>query len=879
MAVKKETVRGGWREVTGIVLLVVAGLLLAALWSYDWRDISHLRSPPNNPPHNYIGPVGAWAGFAMLMTCGLAAWLLPPVLAYLGLLAVFQREGRVWPKALWSILVLASACALVELHPGLWSAPCERFNLAAFPGGVTGDLVAARGLGQWLGTGGGTLAALVLLLVGVLMMAGVHPSIAGQWVSGAGRKALERYKSWRTARQDRIEQLAEEEREVAKQRRKLEQAIKQQGPEPAKVSTRKRAFEDAAAVPAREKAPAGLVTLDDEDPPAPAVLPAKPAVIPRKSAAAPMPASVVEEAAEPRPAAGPVTGGLSAIYSKLRRQPDGDKPAEPAPAPVAKPPPVLRLPDPPKPRPQTTPAAPDTVPASVAPVQPNTWTMPTLALLDPLPSEASRDLGPADFSGAALILKETMAEFGIEVDVTNVERGPVVTRYELLPAPGVRVEKISALSNNIALAMKAESIRVQAPIPGKGVVGIEVPNPKTTAVYLREIMESPVWQSGKAALPLALGKDVGGHVLVADLAEMPHMLVAGATGSGKTVCMNSILSGLLAARTPDQMKLMLVDPKIVEFAAYNNLPHLVVPVVTDAKKVALGLRWAINEMEKRYKLFAKVGVRNIKGFNSRPIVKQEELFPAGGEGEAGAPPRPPPVSAEDRVPDRLPYLVIVIDELADLMLVAQADIENSIARLAQLSRAVGIHMIIATQRPSVNVITGTIKANFPARIAFQVASKVDSRTILDTVGAEKLLGKGDMLFLPPGSSKLLRAQGTYTSDGENHRIIESWKTQGQPAFESAIKDKIEGKQVDLPDMEEDDELLEQSMEIIRQTRRASTSSLQRRLRIGYTRAARIMDLLEQKGIVGPAQGSDPREILIDLDGEVPQNAEQPEQTP
>jgi len=343
---------------------------------------------------------------------------------------------------------------------------------------------------------------------------------------------------------------------------------------------------------------------------------------------------------------------------------------------------------------------------------------------------------------------------------------------------------------------------------------------------------------------------------------MPHLLIAGATGSGKTVCMNSILAGLLMSRTPEQMRLMLIDPKIVEFSAFNNLAHLVVPVITDPKKVMHGLKWAITEMENRYKMFARVGVRNIAAFNSRPIAKQTDMF---GSGEDEKPSKP----AE---PDRIPYLVIVIDELADLMLVAPADIENGIARLAQLSRAVGIHMIIATQRPSVNVITGTIKANMPARIAFQVAQKIDSRTILDANGADKLLGKGDMLFLPPGTSKLIRAQGTLTTDQEIKDIVGFIKEQGAPEYETAIKDKIESKIADLPELDEDDELLETAVEVIRQTKRASTSSLQRRLRIGYTRAARLMDLLEEKGIVGPPRGSDPREILVDLDGEIPQNA-------
>jgi len=393
-----------------------------------------------------------------------------------------------------------------------------------------------------------------------------------------------------------------------------------------------------------------------------------------------------------------------------------------------------------------------------------------------------------------------------------------------------------------------------------------VPNSSSTMVFMREVMESNVWQSDKCALPLALGKDVGGHVLVADLADMPHMLIAGATGSGKTVCMNSILAGLLMSRTPDQMRLMLIDPKIVEFSGYEGLPHLVVPVITDPKKVSLGLRWAINEMERRYKMFAKVGVRNIKSFNSRPIVEQPNLF---GEEEAEE-------EKTEKIPEKVPYIVIVVDELADLMLVAQAEIENSIARLAQLSRAVGIHMILATQRPSVNVITGTIKANFPARVAFQVAQKVDSRTILDAPGADKLLGKGDMLFLPPGSAKLVRSQGTFTTDDEIRAIVEFIKAQGGPRYEGAIKEKIESKAAMLPEMEEDDDMLEAAIEVIRQTRRASTSSLQRRLRIGYTRAARLMDLLEERGVIGPPQGSDPREILIDLDGEIPQHGDEDE---
>ena len=490
------------------------------------------------------------------------------------------------------------------------------------------------------------------------------------------------------------------------------------------------------------------------------------------------------------------------------------------------------------------------------------YRLPSLDLLNPLPENHSRD-GGGDTDATAAMLVQTLGEFGISAEVTSIKQGPVVTRYELLPARGVRVERIAALANNLALSLKAHSLRVQAPVPGKGVVGIEVPNDIAKMVVIREVIESEEWNTGTVRLPLALGKDVSGRNVVADLTKMPHLLVAGATGSGKSVCINAILAGLFMSKTPDELRLLLVDPKIVEFSIYNDLPHLVVPVITDPKKVALGLRWAITEMEGRYKMFAKAKVRNIEGFNNRHAIAQGELF--GDNTLASSGPKP-----DDDLPASVPYIVIMIDELADLMLAAGPEIENSIARLAQLSRAVGIHMIIATQRPSVNVITGTIKANFPARIAFQVAQKVDSRTILDQSGADKLLGRGDMLFLPPATSKLVRAQGAMITDQELERIIQHMKAQAEPAFEMEIQNKLEKASSNSESMDdgEDDELVEQAVAIIRETHRASTSSLQRRMRIGYTRAARIIDILEERGMLGPPRGAEPREILIDLDGKM-----------
>ena len=524
---------------------------------------------------------------------------------------------------------------------------------------------------------------------------------------------------------------------------------------------------------------------------------------------------------------------------------------KPAAKPILKPKPIAKAPE----------DALTNISVNIAPgVDASGYQLPALTILDELPPLSERT-ATENTSEKAKILQETLEEFCVDGQVTHVECGPAITSYEVTPASGVRVERISTLERNIALALRAQSIRIQAPIPGKGAVGIEVPNSKSASVYLREMVESKAFHDPDVALPLALGKDVSGRTIVGDLSAMPHLLIAGATGAGKTVCMNSLLTGLLLSRTPEQLRLILVDPKTFEFQAYENLKHLVVPIITDPKKVTLGLRWAIKEMEKRYALFKKVKVRDIKGFNTRAIETQEDMFGEAPEAE----------NPKSDMPAKLPYIVIIVDELAELMSTAQQEIEPCIVRLAQLSRAAGIHMILATQRPSVNVITGTIKANIPGRIAFRVAQGNDSRTILDTVGAEKLLGKGDMLYLPPGRDKAVRLQGTWTSDGEMHRVTDFVRGQGTPEFITEIKEKIESKKVDMPEMGEDNELLDKAMEVLRSTKRASTSSLQRRLRIGYNRAANLMDLLEEKGIIGPPTETGPRDILIDLDGEIPDN--------
>lgn len=474
------------------------------------------------------------------------------------------------------------------------------------------------------------------------------------------------------------------------------------------------------------------------------------------------------------------------------------------------------------------------------------YRLPGIELLNlppPLPKRGVLD----DLKKNAEILEKTFKDFGIDARVGEIQRGPVITRYEVHPAPGVKVTRITNLAEDIALAMKVAGIRVTSPIPGKGAIGVEIPNSKSALVSIREVLSSPEFGESKALIPLGIGKSVAGKVVVADLTEMPHLLIAGATGSGKSVCINAILITLLHRARPDELKLLIVDPKKIELGSYNGLPHLLVPVVTDSRKVGKALNWLVAEMEKRYDYLSKAGVRNIAAYNARPINRSRKE------------------DDEEELPDRLPYIVTIIDELADLMMIAPVDVELAITRLAQLSRSVGIHLVIATQRPSVNVITGVIKANFPARISFQVATKVDSRTVIDANGAETLVGNGDLLFMPPGTSKLIRAQGTYVDDTEIERVVQFIKEQAGPAYNDEVlaREKKPEEEEDEENAEAiEDELFNKAVEIVVRTGQASASNLQRKMKIGYARAGRIIDMMEQRGIVGPADGSKPRKILM-----------------
>ncbi|UFS72275.1 DNA translocase FtsK 4TM domain-containing protein [Geomonas sp. RF6] len=511
---------------------------------------------------------------------------------------------------------------------------------------------------------------------------------------------------------------------------------------------------------------------------------------------------------------------------------------------------------------------------------------PPLSLLDP-PPEGVKKQDKETLTMNARLLEKKLKDFGVEGEVVEICPGPVITMYEFSPGPGIKVSRIAGLSDDLSMALQALSIRIVAPIPGKGVVGVELPNKDREMVSLKEIFNSDAFHTGKMKLPLALGKDIAGLPLVTDLARMPHLLVAGSTGSGKSVAINTMILSLLYTSTPNDVRLIMVDPKMLELSVYEGIPHLLLPVVTDPKKASLALKWAVEEMVRRYRLMADKGVRNIGSYNAElersekekaekkenapevsedePIELHESLEQEDvDEMEAREAAIQEYLAKEDELEHgHLPYIVVIVDELADLMMVAGREIEESIARLAQMARAAGIHLILATQRPSVDVITGLIKANFPARISFQVSSKIDSRTILDTNGAESLLGMGDMLFLPPGTSKMLRSHGAFVSDAEVQRVVEFLKKQGKPVYEKSILEMKASDEKGGADEEEVDERYDDALALVAEARQASISMIQRRLRIGYNRAARIIEKMEQEGVIGPSDGtSKPREVYV-----------------
>ena len=806
------------REIWAVALVGGALLLLLSLLSYDPFDVGNAAASGRQSIHNFIGPVGAWIGYLTFSTWGLGGYVLMVVLAAVGVMLLLGKEVPWWSKAGAGLLFLLASACLLHLF-GLEGAR-RTLNLPS-AGGFVGMFVADT-TSRLLGNAGTWIIFGAAYVISLILLVNFQPSY---WVA-LSVDALQDF--WQTAREKSKptvrDELREKERTIRIKELEVDRALTKEEKKARKLAEQEPKPDDTERIPRPEP------RIVDSS-----IRPDKPAEDSKSSAE--------DDADEP--------AAESFVEKILPKRPKMPRP-EPAPATSG----VL---------------------ASGGAAEGEEYVLPTIDLLSKPPALAQRSV-MEDLKTSAKVLKDTLGDFGIEVESGDVTKGPRVTLFEVYPAPGVKVEKISSLSNNIALAMRAEKVRILTPVPGKGTVGVEVPNSTTTAVYLRDILESDEWINTKAKIPLALGRDVKGNPIIADLADMPHMLIAGATGSGKTVCMNSILAALLYRFTAEDLRLVLIDPKMVEMQQYNTLPHLVVPVVTEAKKVPLALGWVIREMEKRYQIFAKVGVRNIASFNARPKQKELPLINAPvadvTAGESTAPAPEPKIEVprdfELIIPEKLPFIVVVVDELADLMHTVPVEVESAIARLTALARAAGIHLIIATQRPSTDVVTGVIKSNIPARVAFQVSSMQDSRVILDANGADKLLGKGDMLYLA-GSGKLTRAQGVLIADEEIKSVVDYISQHAKPHFEHEIHQKLQKSAsaggADEPN-DDDEELVEQCVEVIRQTNRASVSILQRRLRIGYTRAARIMDTLEERGIVGPNRGAEPREILVDLNAKV-----------
>lgn len=800
-------------EIEAFFWIVVSILLALALYSYTPADIPWLVSSANSPTRNYVGVSGAYAAFALRLAFGYAAFLLVPLLLTWAVAKWAGRKSqRLSIKLFSTVIFMSSACALASLvfvRDGV-----DRFQ----SGGMVGYFGS-----QWLSWGVGSAGVFVALSLFILSILLASELLLLQIAANLLIRLRDRLLQSRAA--------------------------------------------GAPADPANTNQPqsrkSALQELIRKD--RGALKAVKPELRPELKAA---------------PKIIPVTPGVPQIPPKIRLNrenelsaqstavtPDGGKDSAKIAgrgAASAEAPSTAVRPKTPQPKAEGAGAG-QAEPALTGPVEAEpvrAYELPTPDLFQ-APPELDQGKMRDTLQESSKVLEDTLRDFGIDAKVVEVEQGPTITRYELQPAAGVKVQKITSLENDIALVMRAASVRILAPIPGKSRVGIEVPNTAASTVYIREVLASPEFQNEKSKIAIAIGKDTAGAPLVCNLADLPHLLIAGATNTGKSVCINSIITSILCRATPEQVKFLMIDPKMVELHFYNDLPHLICPVVTDKAKAPNALGWLLAEMERRYKMLSKVGARNILAFNEKVDKKQiDPRFVKITEDNEDEPVIVKP----------LPYIVLVIDELADLMMTSAQEVEAAITRLAQLARAVGIHMILATQRPSVDVITGVIKANFPARVAFQVASKVDSRTILDENGADKLLGRGDLLLMDPRRSKLIRAQGAWVQDAEVEKITEYIKKQRKPAYMDVVSATGE-KKSGLATFERD-QVYEEAKRVVLESGQASVSMVQRRLGVGYTRAARLIDMMEEDGVVGPYRGAKPREILIERPGEQAGTAEE-----
>jgi len=852
----------------GVVLALVSVLLFLAIASYHVTDPSlNTSTDPATPVvvSNWVGPFGAYLSDLSLQALGFTSFFLPVWMGMVGWGWMRSRwAGAAWLRAMGALLSVVFLPAVFGLIPWHW-----RWQHAVPVEGVMGRIIAGF-LVTYLNVPGAWIVASVLALAGIYFALAVNLRML--WESLEDRLVLlqswhDRWRNWREARAERRterHELAEEQMHPGPAQRIFSGAIGAEAPEPeARVHAPSRlaalfgrrskraeidpvdeipAFQRAARQPAEAQIPVSepvrRTSIWERGEQAPATPPPTP-VAPRAETA-PFPAVVPQPAGQLRPIADP-WAEPAAKPAPVAPRPEPVRAAEPARAPQP-------IPQPP-PQPSREIAIHERADAdvrhvTVAPKNLSGFKLPPSTLLNPGggPQAVREDA----LREEAKVLVEKCAEFDVRGQVVQINPGPMVTTYEFKPEAGVKYSRVTGLADDLCLAMRAESILIER-MAGKSTVGIQVPNHERETIHLRDVIESEPFAKAKSRLTLAMGKDINGRIVTADLASMPHVLIAGSTGSGKSVAINAMIMSLLFRTTPAQVRLILVDPKRVELGMYEGVPHLFTPIITEPKLAANALRNAVREMERRLKLLASRSVRNIDQYNKLFEGTMPSLFDDGQEEEP------------------LPYIVIIIDELADLMMLDRANVEESITRLAQMARAVGIHLVLATQRPSVDVITGLIKANVPTRISFRLATKVDSRTILDTNGAEALLGRGDMLFLPPGTSRLMRLHAPYVSEKETAAIVAFWKDQGQAeyvdGFLESPKDERAAVEGSSGDEEENDPMFDDAVRLVFEFGKASTSLLQRRLRIGYGRAAHLIDLMERDGLVGPADGSRPRELL------------------
>lgn len=821
-------------EIIAILLFALGALMALCLFSYKPNDPSWNTASTRGATGNWIGPFGANVATTLFQFIGLAAYLLPLLL----LAAAWRRFRTRRIRAplsriigLVTLLLAASALFAIFIKGAL-------FDSSVPAGGLAGALI-ARSLVSGLSTVGATILLSAIAATGLLLATNFSFVRAYEWAGTAFgdrfsffRNIPERFRAWRVARRERAQQRMNMRREAREERAAAWQAVKLEKEKTAQERVAEFMQEDEEVSAASAIKRAAAVAETKAQPTITASEEAK-AVAATATSATPVPVTPIPTVVFPEKKSALVKRAAAA---KPARERESDEAAEIEE--MVKTAEVVRTEIV-----EEKPSASATKQTRRAASQISDYKLPEVAFLNSPPPHSEQ--ADEELLGLATRLAEKCKEFNVTGQIKHICPGPVVTTYEFKPDPGVKYSRVTGLVDDLCLALKAESIRIDR-MPGKPHVGIEVPNPERETIHLREVLESRQFLESSSKLTIALGKTIDGLNYVADLAKMPHLLIAGATGAGKSVGINSILVSILYKARPDEVKFILIDPKRLELGLYEDIPHLATPIITDPKRAAISLKWAVAEMERRYKELAGWGVRNIDGYNAE--VLRRNLVKDYDE-ETNEPWKP------------LPYIVIIIDELADLMMVSGHEVEESITRLAQMARAIGIHLVLATQRPSVDVITGLIKANFPSRISFRVSSKVDSRTIIDGNGAEALLGRGDMLFLPPGTSRLIRVHGAYVDEAEIGRIVKHVKAQGQPSYDETItQSEEEAMGLDGAGGERD-ELFEDALRICVEMKRASTSVLQRRLRIGYGRAAAILDMMEREGFIGQADGARPRPVL------------------